>query len=52
MMTMKRIDPNFKEQTVIDQENLDFLDEMFEMLFDRDDVSENSDKVPDLSKFR
>jgi hypothetical protein len=46
---MKRIDPNFKEKTVIEQENLDFLDEMFAELFDCDDVSSDSDSVPDLS---
>jgi hypothetical protein len=49
MTAMKRTDPTFKEQTVIDQENIDFLDEMFAELFDCGDVSSDSDIVPDLS---
>jgi hypothetical protein len=46
---MKRIDPTFKEQTLINQDNIDFLDELFNNLFDSDDLSENTDKIPDLS---
>jgi hypothetical protein len=46
---MNRTNPNFKEQTLIDQDNLDFLDELFNNLFDNDDLSENSDKIPNLS---
>jgi hypothetical protein len=46
---MKRIDPNFKEQSLIDQENLEFLDELFSNLFDNDDISSDCDQIPDLS---
>ena len=46
---MKRIDPNFKEQTLINQDNIDFLDELFTNLFDSDDLSSESDAIPDLS---
>ena len=45
---MKRIDPHFKTQSVIDLENQEFLDEMFEELFDCGDVDSETDKVPDL----
>ena len=34
---------------MIEQEDLDFLDEMFAELFDCDDISSDSDSVPDLS---
>jgi hypothetical protein len=47
---MKRIDPTFKAQSVIEMENLDFLNEMFDELFDIADVHSDTDKVPDLSK--
>ncbi len=46
---MKRIDPNFKEQTLVEQENLEFIDELFTNLFDNNDFSSDSDKIPDLS---
>jgi hypothetical protein len=46
---MNRTNPNFKEQTLIDQDNLDFLDELFDNLFDSDDLSSEQDKTPDLS---
>jgi hypothetical protein len=46
---MKRIDPTFKEQTLINQDNIDFLDELFNNLFDNDDISSESDAIPDLS---
>jgi|LauGreDrversion4_2_1035121.scaffolds.fasta_scaffold38127_9 hypothetical protein len=49
---MNRTNPTFKEHAVIDQENLDFLNEMFEELFDTADVHSDTDKVPDLSKVR
>jgi hypothetical protein len=47
---MKRIDPTFKAQSVIEMENLDFLNEMFDELFDIADVHSDTDKVPDLSE--
>jgi hypothetical protein len=46
---MNRINPNFKEQSLIEQENLEFIDELFDNLFDNDDLSSDSDKIPDLS---
>ena len=46
---MNRINPNFKEQSLIEQENLEFIDELFDSLFDNDDLSANTDKIPDLS---
>jgi hypothetical protein len=42
---MNRTNPNFKEQTLIAQDDLDFVDE----LFDTDDISSDCDRVPDLS---
>jgi hypothetical protein len=49
---MKRIDPNFKEQTVIAQEDLEFIDELFDNLFDGAPVDSDTDKVPDLGMVR
>jgi hypothetical protein len=46
---MNRTDPTFKEQTLIAQDNVDFLDELFSNLFDQDDISSESDQVPNLS---
>ena len=46
---MKRIDPTFKSQTIISDENNDFLDELFARLTDSDDVSSSYDEIPDLS---
>jgi hypothetical protein len=46
---MNRSNPNFKEQTLIDQDNLDFLDELFSNLTDNDDISSDCDRTPDLS---
>ena len=46
---MKRIDPTFKTQTVFSEDAESFLDELFENLFDNDDLSSGSDKIPDLS---
>ena len=48
---MRRIDPNFKLQTVQSDQNLDFIDELFDNLFDNDDISENTDKIHDLGTF-
>jgi hypothetical protein len=44
---MKRIDPNFKQQTLTEQENLEFIDELFNQLFDNDDITSDYDKIPD-----
>jgi hypothetical protein len=46
---MNRTNPTFKEQTLINQDNIDFLDELFNNLFDNDDISSESDAIPDLS---
>jgi hypothetical protein len=46
---MKRTDPTFKEQSLISQDNTDFLDELFSNLFDNDDISSDFDSIPDLS---
>ncbi len=48
---MNRTDPTFREQSLIAQDNIDFLDELFENLFDNDDLSSDSDKIPDLGTF-
>ncbi len=47
---MNRVDPNFKANSVIDQENIDFLNEMFSELFDFGEVHSGMDEVPDLDK--
>jgi hypothetical protein len=46
---MNRTDPTFREQTNFAQQDLDFIDELFDNLFDNDDLSANTDKIPDLS---
>ena len=46
---MKRIDPNFRFATLSDEETESFLDEIFTNLLDSDDLSENTDCIPDLS---
>jgi hypothetical protein len=45
---MKRIDPTFKLQTVQFEQDLTFIDELFDELFDNDNISENTDKIPNL----
>ncbi len=46
---MNRTDPTFREQTNFAQQDLDFIDELFDSLFDNDDLSSDSDKIPNLS---
>jgi hypothetical protein len=46
---MKRIDPTFKTQTIFSEDAESFLDELFTNLFDSDDLSSDSDAIPDLS---
>lgn len=48
---MKRTDPNFFEAFRNEEEIDSFLDELFLNLFDDNDLSENTDKIPDLSRF-
>ena len=45
---MKRIDPTFREQTNLAQQDLDFINELFDNLFDNDDISNDCDKTPDF----
>ena len=47
--TMNRTDPNFKEQSVLEMENLEFVNELFDNLFDGAPIDSDTDKVPDLS---
>jgi hypothetical protein len=47
---MNRTNPNFKEQTLIAQDNLDFIDELFSNLLDNDDISSDFDRIPDLGE--
>jgi hypothetical protein len=46
---MNRTNPNFKEQTLIAQEDLDFIDELFDNLFDNDEIHSDFDQIPDFS---
>jgi hypothetical protein len=46
---VNRTDPTFREQTNFAQQDLDFIDELFDSLFDNDDLSSEQDKIPDLS---
>ena len=48
---MKRTDPTFREQTSFAQQDHDLIDELFDNLFDSDDLSSDSDSIPDLSIF-
>lgn len=48
---MKRIDPNFRSSTLSEEETEAFLDELFNNLFDNDDITSDTDKIPDLSTF-
>ena len=48
---MKRIDPNFRSATLSEEETNDFLNELFTNLFDNDDLSSESDAIPDLAQF-
>ena len=46
---MKRVDPNFRQTLLSEEETNSFLDELFTNLFDNDDLNAESDKIPDLS---
>jgi len=48
---MQRSIPTFKQTKLSEEEANAFLDEMFSNLFDNDDLSENTDKIPDLGRF-
>ena len=47
-----RINPNFKREVLSEEETKEFLDEMFEELFDLAPISSDTDKVPDFRRFR
>jgi hypothetical protein len=49
---MQRTNPTFKQIKLSEEEANAFLDEMFSNLFDSDDLSENTDKIPDLGRFK
>ena len=46
---MKRIDPTFRSVTLSEEETDAFLDELFTNLFDNDDITSESDAIPDFS---
>lgn len=46
---MNRTNPTFRNATLSDEEANSFLDELFNQLFDSDDLSSDTDKVSDLS---
>jgi hypothetical protein len=46
---MNRTDPTFRNATISEEEGNSFLDELFSNLFDSDDISSDSDKIPDPS---
>jgi hypothetical protein len=48
---MNRTNPTFKQTKLSEDEANAFLDEMFSNLFESDDISSDSDKIPDLGKF-
>ena len=45
---MQRTDKNFRQRAMSEEETNAFLDEMFAELFDQDDISSDTDKIPDL----
>ena len=47
-LKMNRTDPTFKDKAITTQENIEFLNELFDALFDFDDTNGEMDKVPDL----
>ena len=49
---MKRTNPTFKEQTLTEEETLEFIDDLFNNLFDNDDISTDYDQIPDLSALK
>jgi hypothetical protein len=45
---MNRTDPTFKEHLLTELEKEEFLDELFNQLFDLAPVDSDTDKVPDF----
>ena len=48
---MNRTDPTFRQQTQTTEEDLSFIDDLFDSLFDNDDINSDTDKTPDLAAF-
>lgn len=48
---MNRTDPTFKQSLLSEEETNSFLDELFSNLLDNDDISSDSDKIPNLAAF-
>ncbi len=48
---MNRTDPTFKQQTQSSEEDLAFINELFDSLFDNDAINSDTDKTPDLASF-
>ena len=46
---MNRTDPTFRNATLSEEEANSFLDDLFSNLFDSDDLSADTDKIPDPS---
>jgi hypothetical protein len=46
---MQRTNKNFREQTLLAQDNIDFIDELFASLTDNDAINSDTDRIPDLS---
>jgi len=46
---MQRSIPTFKQTKLSEDEVNSFLDDLFSNLFDNDDLSENTDKIPNLA---
>ena len=46
---MNRTDPTFKQQTQSSEEDLAFINELFDSLFDNDAINSDSDKIPNLA---
>jgi hypothetical protein len=45
---MQRTNPNFKQHFISDMEKEEFIDELFNNLFDLAPIDSDSDKVPDF----
>jgi hypothetical protein len=46
---MNRANPTFKQQTQSSEEDLAFIDELFDSLFDNDDITSDTDRIPNLA---
>jgi hypothetical protein len=48
---MNRTNPTFRQQTQTTEEDSSFINELFDSLFDNDDINSDTDKTPDLTAF-